>query len=90
MKFLFNPKNSGEQASDAPHSPVAMRKGETHDVSPGWAEKLNGLIDGDNDGPALVAVVEGAEPKAEKPKATRKADKPAAPVTTVDPAVEVT
>lgn len=90
MKYLFNPKNGGEQASDAPRSLVAMHKGETHDVSPEWAEKLNSFIVGDNDGPALVPVVESAEPKAEKPKAgAKKAEKPA-PVATPDPAVEET
>ena len=86
MNYLFNPKNPGELATAARGSETAMRKGETHDVSPEWAARLNALIEGDG-GPALVPVAQEATlaPKAKgKPKAEAPAPTPA------DPAVELT
>ena len=87
MNYLFNPKNPGELASAGRGSETAMRKGETHDVSPEWAARLNALIEGDG-GLALVPVEQ--EPAlAPKAKGKPKAEAPA-PVATPDPAVEET
>lgn len=86
MNYLFNPKNPGELASAARGSETAMRKGETHDVSPEWAARLNALIEGDG-GPALVPVAQEAAP-APKAKGKPKAEAPAP--TSADPEVELT
>lgn len=87
MLHLFAPENTMARpaSAKAPAQSVTMVAGETYDIDPAWAKKLNGLIDGKDGKPALIAVeADAAEVKPVKPAKGK-----AAPVNPA-PGVEVT